>query len=416
MKKLSLLIKYKVNKMEDNKKNSFFSWLSSAIKKRKIPDVDKDSEKKELKNNHSILKNQSTKIIKKTFDINEETDNLNTTLIKSESLDKVSKNILNNHVNCTQETERNKENFFIKLKKGLKKTKKFFGDGIINLFISKKIDDILFEELEEKMLLADVGIQTTNKIIKNLIDDIHYKELKNSEKIYDLLKKNMYCILKKVEIPLKISNHIPFIVLVVGVNGVGKTTTVIKLAKKYKLQGKSVILAAADTFRAAGIEQLQILGKLHKIPVIAQCSGADPAAVIFDAVKSAISKKIDILIIDTAGRLHNKLHLIEELKKIVRVIKKIDPSAPHETTLIVDACNGQNTIQQTEIFHQALNLTGIIITKLDGTAKGGVVFSIADQFLIPIRYIGIGEKINDLDIFNSKDFIESIFVERKNYS
>ncbi|ADP67593.1 cell division protein FtsY [Buchnera aphidicola str. JF98 (Acyrthosiphon pisum)] len=298
----------------------------------------------------------------------------------------------------------------MRLKKSLKTTKKNLGDKIYQIFLSKKIDEVLFEELEEKMLLADIGINTTNRIISNLIKDVNREDLKNSEKLYFLLKRKMFNILKKVEIPLEISSHSPFVILVVGVNGAGKTTTVAKLAEKYKLEGKSIMLAAADTFRAAGIEQLQTLGKLNNIPVIAQRSGSDPAAVIFDAVKSAKSKKIDVLIIDTAGRLHNKLHLIEELKKIVRVIKKIDISAPHEKLLIIDSCNGQNTIQQTEIFHKALNLTGIIITKLDGTAKGGVVFSLADQFQIPIRYIGIGEKMQDLGHFNSQEFIESIFT------
>ncbi|ADP65855.1 cell division protein FtsY [Buchnera aphidicola str. TLW03 (Acyrthosiphon pisum)] len=298
----------------------------------------------------------------------------------------------------------------MRLKKSLKTTKKNLGDKIYQIFLSKKIDEVLFEELEEKMLLADIGINTTNRIISNLIKDVNREDLKNSEKLYFLLKRKMFNILKKVEIPLEISSHSPFVILVVGVNGTGKTTTVAKLAEKYKLEGKSIMLAAADTFRAAGIEQLQTLGKLNNIPVIAQRSGSDPAAVIFDAVKSAKSKKIDVLIIDTAGRLHNKLHLIEELKKIVRVIKKIDISAPHEKLLIIDSCNGQNTIQQTEIFHKALNLTGIIITKLDGTAKGGVVFSLADQFQIPIRYIGIGEKMQDLGHFNSQEFIESIFT------
>ncbi|AEO07858.1 signal recognition particle-docking protein FtsY [Buchnera aphidicola] len=364
--------------MKNSKKDNFFTWLSSKIKKEKTQDIIQNNNEK--KNKIEILNNIDTDI------------------------------------NCEDETNIViKTNFFSRLKKGLIKTKQLLHNGINNIFLSKTIDDVLFEELEEKMLLADIGIDTSNRIISNLIKDVNRQDLKSSEKLYFLLKKNMYNILKTVEIPLEISKHQPFVILVVGVNGTGKTTTIGKLAKKYKSEGKSVMLAAADTFRAAGIEQLQILGKLNNISVIAQHFGSDPAAVIFDAVKSAKSKKIDILIIDTAGRLHNKIHLIEELKKIVRVIKKLDISAPHEIMLIIDACNGQNTIKQTEIFHRALNLTGIVITKLDGTAKGGVIFSLADQFKIPIRYIGIGEDSKDLGIFNSNEFIDAIFIEKKYY-
>ncbi|QCI17449.1 signal recognition particle-docking protein FtsY [Buchnera aphidicola (Acyrthosiphon lactucae)] len=379
--------------MKDHKKNSFFSWLSSKIRKNKKIDITQDNKKEKNNNSNS-----------KKLCVSEDL------LTKQDYLKKDNIEILSDYSNNIENSQNVKINFFSRLKKGLKKTQKLLGQGINNIFLSKKIDSVLFEELEEKMLLADIGINTTNRIIDNLIKDVSRKDLKNSDKLYFLLKENMYNILKKVEIPLKISSHTPFVILVVGVNGTGKTTTVAKLAHKYKLEGKSIMLAAADTFRAAGIEQLQVLGKLNKIPVIAQRPGADPAAVIFDAIKSAKSKKIDVLIIDTAGRLHNKSHLIEELKKIVRVIKKIDTSAPHEKILIIDSCNGQNTIQQTETFHKALDLTGIIITKLDGTAKGGVVFSLADEFKIPIRYIGIGEKTQDLGVFNSQEFIESIFI------
>ncbi|WAI18247.1 MAG: signal recognition particle-docking protein FtsY [Buchnera aphidicola (Acyrthosiphon caraganae)] len=379
--------------MKDNKKNGFFSWLTSKIKKKEITDIKKNN--REQKNSSFSNKQESI---------------LETPLIKQDNLKKDNIEILNDCSNNIEKSQNIKKNFFLRLKKSLKKTKKFFGDGINHIFSLKKIDKVLFEELEEKMLLADIGINTTNRIIDNLIKEVDRKDLKSSEKLYSLLKKNMYDMLKKVEVPLDVSGHTPFIILVVGVNGTGKTTTVAKLAQKYKREGKSIMLAAADTFRAAGIEQLEVLGKINKIPVISQRSGSDPAAVIFDAVKSAKSKKLDVLIIDTAGRLHNKIHLMEELKKIVRVIKKIDSSAPHEKILIIDSCNGQNTIQQTEIFHKSLNLTGMIITKLDGTAKGGVVFSLADQFKIPIRYIGIGEKMEDLGVFNSEEFIKSIFI------
>ncbi len=392
--------------MEDGKKNGFFSWLNSKIRKKKIINITQNN--KEHKEKKLINKE------KKCINLNKKSDFLQNLSIKKSHIKIEKTEELNNNSNNIENVKNVKINFFSRLNEGLKKTKKFLGDGISYIFSSKMIDKNLFEELEERMLLADIGINTTEKIIANLIKDIKRQDLKNAEKVYFLLKRNMYVILKKVEIPLQISSHMPFVILVVGVNGAGKTTTVAKLAKKYKLEGKSVILAAADTFRAAGIEQLQILGKLNNIAVIAQRSGSDPAAVIFDALKSAKSKKIDVLIIDTAGRLHNKLHLMEELKKIVRVIKKIDSSAPHEKMLIVDACNGQNIVQQTETFHQSLSLTGIVITKLDGTAKGGVIFSLADQFKIPIRYIGIGEKTQDLGVFNSKEFIKAIFEQKEN--
>ncbi|WP_343154276.1 signal recognition particle-docking protein FtsY [Buchnera aphidicola (Aphis aurantii)] len=311
------------------------------------------------------------------------------------------------------DSNKHKINFFFKLKESLKKTKIFFGNKISRIFSLKHVDKVLFEKLEEIMILSDVGINTTEKIIQGLINDANRQELKNPKAVYFLLKERMHLILKKVEIPLLISNHTPFVILIVGVNGTGKTTTALKLAKKYKLNGKSVMLAAADTFRAAAIDQLQTLGKIHGIPVIAQTFGADPAAVAFDAFKSAISKKIDVLIIDTAGRLHNKQHLLEELKKIVRVIKKLNTSAPHEIVLVIDACNGQNTINQTEMFHKSINLTGLILTKLDGTAKGGVIFALSDKFSIPIRYIGTGEKSTDLLDFNSNDFINAIFNDIK---
>lgn len=387
----------------NSKKDSFFSWLSSKIKKQKTNNILHDHNKKQ-NDKHSCDKKKN--ILEKSL-----IENINTNKDKVEILDHVNTNIANDNINDNHVI---KVSFFSRLKKGLKKTKNFLNNSINNIFLSKTIDDVLFQELEEKMLLADIGINTTSRIINNLITDVNRQDLKNSKKLYFLLKKNMYNILQKVEIPLEISKYQPFIILVVGVNGTGKTTTVGKLAQKYKSQGKSVMLAAADTFRAAGIEQLQVLGQLHNIPVIAQHAGADPAAVIFDAVQSAKSKNIDVLIIDTAGRLHNKLHLMQELKKIIRVIKKIDESAPHEKMLIIDSCNGQNTIQQTEIFHRELNLTGIVITKLDGTAKGGVIFSLADQFQIPIRYIGIGEDSKDLGVFNSSEFIQALFIEKEN--
>jgi fused signal recognition particle receptor len=391
--------------MQDGKKSGFFSWFNKTIRKKKdLKDEPKKDLKKQIENSHML----SNLIIQKTNKINKDDNqicNIKNQFIEKNNVTKIETRVLNN-VKIIKNTPRS---FFARLKNGLKKTKKFFGDGINHIFLLKHVDDVLFEELEEKMLLADIGLETTEQIISNLIKDSNRKDLKTAEKVYFLLKKNMYDILKHVEKPLKVSPCDPFVILVVGVNGTGKTTTVVKLAKKYQLEGKSVMLAAADTFRAAGIEQLQVLGKLNKITVIAQHFGSDPAAVVFDAIQSAKSKNIDVLIIDTAGRLHNKSHLLEELKKIVRVIKKIHASAPHETILVLDACNGQNTIQQTEIFHKALHITGIIITKLDGTAKGGVVFSLANQFKIPIPYIGIGEKTEDLGVFSSQEFIDAIF-------
>ncbi|MGP1930104.1 MAG: signal recognition particle-docking protein FtsY, partial [Arsenophonus sp. ET-DL12-MAG3] len=271
------------------------------------------------------------------------------------------------------------------------KTRQNIGIGFISFFLGKKINDDLFEKLEEQLLIADVGLETTRKIINNLISHSNRNELNDSMTIYNKLYKNMRDILINVNKPLIIENKLPYIILMVGVNGVGKTTTIAKLAHQYQIKSKSVMLAAGDTFRAAAIEQLQVLGERNNIPVVARCTGVDPSSVIFDAIKLAKTKKIDILIADTAGRLQNKTHLMEELKKIVRVIRKLDREAPHEIMLTLDASTGQNSINQAKIFNQAIGLTGLVLTKLDGTAKGGVIFAIADQFQIPIRYIGIGE-------------------------
>lgn len=306
-------------------------------------------------------------------------------------------------------TEQNKVGFFARLKNGLFKTKQNIGSGFLNLFKGKKINDDLFEELEEQLLIADVGFDTTQKIITSLTEHASKKQLQDADTLHDLLKQEMATILTKVDKPLDIENHKPFVILMVGVNGVGKTTTIGKMAKQFQNQGKSVMLAAGDTFRAAAVEQLQVWGERNNIPVIAQHTNADSASVIFDALQVAKSKKVDILIADTAGRLQNKSHLMDELKKIVRVMKKQDDSAPHEIMLTIDASTGQNAISQTKIFNEVVGLTGITLTKLDGTAKGGVIFSIADQFNIPIRYIGVGEKIDDLRPFVANDFIEALF-------
>ncbi|WP_192882918.1 signal recognition particle-docking protein FtsY [Haemophilus haemolyticus] len=304
--------------------------------------------------------------------------------------------------------------FFSRLVKGLLKTKQNIGAGFRSFFLGKKIDDELFEELEEQLLIADIGVPTTSKIIKNLIEHASRKELQDAELLYQQLKVEMADILEPVAQPLEIdSTKKPYVILMVGVNGVGKTTTIGKLARKFQAEGKSVMLAAGDTFRAAAVEQLQVWGERNHIPVVAQSTGSDSASVIFDAMQSAAARNIDILIADTAGRLQNKNNLMDELKKIVRVMKKYDETAPHEIMLTLDAGTGQNAISQAKLFNEAVGLTGISLTKLDGTAKGGVIFAIADQFKLPIRYIGVGEKIEDLREFNAKEFIEALFVHEE---
>ena len=309
-----------------------------------------------------------------------------------------------------QEKPANKTGFFSRLIQGLIKTKQNIGSGFLNFFRGKKIDDELFEELEEQLLIADLGMPTTTKIINNLTQHATKQQLKDAELLYQQLKLELADVLKPVAQPLEIdTTKKPYVILMVGVNGVGKTTTIGKLAKKFQDEGKSVMLAAGDTFRAAAVEQLQVWGERNHIPVIAQSSGSDSASVIFDAMQSAAARNIDVLIADTAGRLQNKNHLMDELKKIVRVMKKYDETAPHEIMLTLDAGTGQNAISQAKLFNEAVGLTGITLTKLDGTAKGGVIFAIADQFNIPIRFIGVGEKIDDLRPFNSEEFIEALF-------
>ncbi len=306
--------------------------------------------------------------------------------------------------------EKPTESFFARLKRSLQRTKENIGAGFFGLFSGKKIDADLFEELEEQLLIADVGMDTTVKIIDNLTDKANRRDLKDGEALYGLLKEEMSDILKKVEQPLVINEkNMPHVILMVGVNGVGKTTTIGKLAKQFQNQGKSVILAAGDTFRAAAVEQLQVWGQRNNVPVIAQHTGADSASVIYDAIEAARARKVDVVIADTAGRLQNKSNLMEELRKIVRVMQKIDPTAPHEVMLTLDAGTGQNAISQAKLFSEVSPVTGITLTKLDGTAKGGVIFSIADQFQIPIRFIGVGEGIDDLRPFVAKDFIDALF-------
>ena len=335
------------------------------------------------------------------------------TVVESEIVEDI-KNELQPVVEIETREKPSEGGFFSRLVKGLLKTKQNIGAGFRSFFLGKKIDDELFEELEEQLLIADIGVPTTSKIIKNLTEHASRKELQDAELLYQQLKVEMADILEPVAQPLVIDTmKKPYVILMVGVNGVGKTTTIGKLARKFQAEGKSVMLAAGDTFRAAAVEQLQVWGERNHIPVVAQSTGSDSASVIFDAMQSAAARNIDILIADTAGRLQNKNNLMDELKKIVRVMKKYDETAPHEIMLTLDAGTGQNAISQAKLFNEAVGLTGISLTKLDGTAKGGVIFAIADQFKLPIRYIGVGEKIEDLREFNAKEFIEALFVHEE---
>ena len=312
-------------------------------------------------------------------------------------------------------TAETKAGFFARLKQGLSKTSASIGEGMASLFLGKKIiDDELLEDIETRLLTADVGVEATSVIIQRLTQKVARKELADADALYKSLQAELAAMLKPVEQPLKITSQTkPFVILVVGVNGAGKTTTIGKLAKKLQLEGKKVMLAAGDTFRAAAVEQLQVWGERNKIPVIAQHTGADSASVIFDAVQAAKARGIDVLIADTAGRLHTKDNLMEELKKVRRVISKLDADAPHEVLLVLDAGTGQNAISQAKQFNQTVELTGLALTKLDGTAKGGVIFALAKQFGLPIRYIGVGEGIDDLRTFEAEPFVQALFAERE---
>ncbi|WP_137819286.1 signal recognition particle-docking protein FtsY [Pseudomonas sp. 2FG] len=311
--------------------------------------------------------------------------------------------------------EETKAGFFARLKQGLSKTSANLGEGMASLFLGKKaIDDELLDEIETHLLTADVGVEATTAIIQSLTQRVARKQLTDSGALYKALQEELTALLKPVEQPLQINpQKKPFVILVVGVNGAGKTTTIGKLAKKLQLEGKKVMLAAGDTFRAAAVEQLQVWGERNQIAVIAQHTGADSASVIFDAVQAATARGMDVLIADTAGRLHTKDNLMEELKKVRRVIGKLDEAAPHEVLLVLDAGTGQNAINQAKQFNQTVSLTGLALTKLDGTAKGGVIFALAKQFGLPIRYIGVGESIDDLRTFEAEAFVQALFAERE---
>ena len=314
-----------------------------------------------------------------------------------------------------QDDEPKKGGFFSRMKEGLSKSRKNLADGMVNILIGgKEIDDELLEEVEEQLLVADIGVEATKTIITNLTERTARGDLIYSHSLYKALQEELVALLAPRVKPLHIDPaKSPYVILVVGVNGVGKTTTIGKLAKRLQGEGKKVMLAAGDTFRAAATEQLQMWGERNNIAVVAQGHGADSASVIFDAFESARAKGVDVLIADTAGRLHNKGHLMQELTKVKRVMQKIDATAPHEVMLVVDAGTGQNAINQVEMFDEAVGLTGLTITKLDGTAKGGVLFNIASRTNVPIRFIGVGEKIDDLRPFSAKSFVAALFETDK---
>ncbi len=303
-----------------------------------------------------------------------------------------------------------KRGLFARLRERLAKTRGGLTGGLAALFRGRQVDDVLLEELETRLLMADVGIEATTRIVDDLTARVKRHQLADGEALLGALREEMEAILAPVTRPLEIdaASDGTCVILMVGVNGAGKTTTIGKLARRLQAEGRSVMLAAGDTFRAAAVEQLQNWGARHDVPVIAQQSGADSASVIFDALQAARARGVDVLIADTAGRLHTQANLMEELKKVVRVMRKLDPSAPHEIMLVVDAGTGQNALVQARQFHAAVGLTGITLTKLDGTAKGGIVFAIARELEVPIRFIGIGEQAEDLRPFDGTEFAAAL--------
>jgi fused signal recognition particle receptor len=310
-----------------------------------------------------------------------------------------------------KKSKEEKKGFFGRMASGLSKTRSNLTDGLAGILLGKKeIDEDMMEDLETQLIMADVGVEATQEIIDRLTKRVTRKELRDSDALYEALIEELQDMLAVSQKPLVIdSSKKPYVILMVGINGVGKTTTIGKLAKQFQARGKSVMLAAGDTFRAAAVEQLQVWGERNDVPVVAQHTGADSASVLFDAVQAATSRGVDVLIADTAGRLHNKDNLMQELEKVVRVMKKIDDTAPHEVMLVLDAGTGQNAINQTKHFLQSVGVTGLTLTKLDGTAKGGIIFALAKQFGLPVRYIGVGEQIDDLRPFNADDFTRALF-------
>ncbi|WP_018860902.1 MULTISPECIES: signal recognition particle-docking protein FtsY [unclassified Thioalkalivibrio] len=298
--------------------------------------------------------------------------------------------------------------WFQRLRQGLAKTGQALGGDLKSLF-RRKIDDELFEELEERLLLADVGLDATQRIMDRITREVKRRELDNADALMDALETAMVEILEPVSRPLEIPQaERPFSILVVGINGAGKTTTIGKLAHRFQAEGRSVLLAAGDTFRAAAVEQLQTWGERNDVPVIAQGTGADSASVVYDGLQAAQARKTDILIADTAGRLHTQTNLMDEVRKVKRVMGRLDENAPDEVLLVVDGGTGQNALNQARQFHEALGLTGIVVTKLDGTAKGGVLFALAEQLGVPVRFIGVGEKAEDLQRFDARAFVRAL--------
>lgn len=345
----------------------------------------------------STIEQQSTELLE--LEVEQSDFNASSTFLNSNEVEKVP-------------AVADKDSLFTRLKRGLSRTRLQLGDGIGRLLLGKKeISPELLEELETLLVSADLGMETTQAILKELTEKIQRKQLADGNAVYDALKHYLEELLATCAKPFSVetADHSPFVILMVGVNGAGKTTTIGKLAKQFQQQGKKVMLAAGDTFRAAAVEQLQVWGARNNIPVIAQQTGADSASVVFDALQAAKARNIDILIADTAGRLHTQNNLMEELKKVKRVLKKLDPNAPHETMLILDGSIGQNALIQARQFHQAMELTGITMTKLDGTAKGGILFAIANDLGIPFRYLGMGEGIDNLRPFDAAQFVEAIF-------
>lgn len=314
--------------------------------------------------------------------------------------------------NVADADNENKPGFFQRLKQGLGKTRSKLGESLGNVFLGEKtLDDDLLEELETVLLTSDVGFAATTEIIDDLTARVSRKELNDGAAVMDHLKHMLTGMLKPVELPMVIEGAKPYVILMVGVNGVGKTTTIGKLARRLQGEGRSVMLAAGDTFRAAAVEQLKVWGERNDVPVIAQATGADSASVIFDALNAAKARQVDVLIADTAGRLQNKKNLMDELSKITRVLSRIDDSAPHEVMLVLDAGTGQNAISQAREFMATVNVSGITLTKLDGTAKGGVIFALANQLKLPIRFICVGEQIEDLRPFSAEEFVDALFEQ-----
>jgi fused signal recognition particle receptor len=406
--------------MTGKKKRGLLSWLGFGDEeKAEQPTVEQQSAQEDsvvesVVEDAELEQSKETEVTSIEVSEKEESDTTSNEVKENTLIEAVAEELVESKIESEpvieEVQEKPTESFFARLKRSLQRTKENIGAGFFGLFSGKKIDEDLFEELEEQLLIADVGMDTTVKIINSLTEKASKRDLKDGEALYGLLKEEMAEILDKVEKPLEIDEkNMPHVILMVGVNGVGKTTTIGKLAKQFQNDGKSVILAAGDTFRAAAVEQLQVWGQRNDVPVIAQHTGADSASVIYDAIEAAKARKVDVVIADTAGRLQNKSNLMEELRKIVRVMQKIDPTAPHEVMLTLDAGTGQNAISQAKLFSDVAPVTGITLTKLDGTAKGGVIFSIADQFQIPIRYIGVGEGIDDLRPFVAQDFIDALF-------